>query len=154
MRSVILKKICIVIILIITIFLNNYAYGWTKPDVIEIEDPALKKDPVTNQLATEVTESEDWVGGAQTFMDSGKNEDIGINKDKLKKASDGIYNMLSSIGMIISVIVGLILGIIFMVSSANDKAKVKEALLPYIIGSLVIFGAFGIWKLIINTFNI
>ena len=47
-------------------------------------------------------------------------------------------------------IVGTIIGIQFMVASAEDKAKVKEALVPYIIGCAVIFGAFTIWSIVVN----
>ena len=49
----------------------------------------------------------------------------------------------------LAVAVGMFLGIKFMISSAEDKAKVKEALIPYIAGCVVIFGAFIIWKLTI-----
>lgn len=99
----------------------------------------------------------DWVGDAENFLGAGKNDEennktiVGINQELLNEASSNIYNILSSIGMIISVIVGLILGIIYMMSSAVDKAKVKESLMPYLVGSFVIFGAFGIWKIVINT---
>ena len=96
--------------------------------------------------------SADWVGDAQNFMNSGGGTAT-VNEAKLKKASDSIYNLLSSLGMIISVVVGLILGITFMMASAEDKAKVKEALIPYIVGCIVVFGAFGIWKIVINTFS-
>lgn len=95
----------------------------------------------------------DWVSDAESFLKASKGQDIGIDEKKLNEASSDIYNALTSIGMIISVIVGLILGINFMMASAEDKAKVKEALMPYVIGCMVIFGAFGIWKLVINTFN-
>lgn len=37
-----------------------------------------------------------------------------------------------------------------MVGSVEQKAKVKDSLLPYIIGCIVIFGAFGIWKLVLT----
>lgn len=37
-----------------------------------------------------------------------------------------------------------------MIASAEDKAKVKEAIVPFIIGTAVIFGAFTIWSLVIN----
>lgn len=47
-------------------------------------------------------------------------------------------------------IVGIIIGIQFMVASAEDKAKVKEALVPYVIGCIVIFGAFTIWSTVVN----
>ena len=94
-----------------------------------------------------------WVDDASKFLDASKGVDIGIKKEKLDEASDDIFNMLSSIGMVIAVIVGMILGITFIVTSADEKAKVKESLMPYIIGCIVIFGAFGIWKIMVNTFN-
>lgn len=47
-------------------------------------------------------------------------------------------------------IVGTFIGIQFMVASAEDKAKVKEALVPYIIGCAVVFGAFTVWSIAVN----
>lgn len=47
-------------------------------------------------------------------------------------------------------LVGTIIGIQFMLASAEDKAKVKEALIPYIIGCAVIFGAFTIWSIAVK----
>lgn len=47
-------------------------------------------------------------------------------------------------------LVGTMIGIQFMVASAEDKAKVKEALVPYVIGCAVIFGAFTIWSIAVN----
>lgn len=93
---------------------------------------------------------DDWVGHADDFLNKADNS-IGIDKGKMKSASDDIYNILTSVGMILSVIVGIALGIIYMMASAVDKAKVKETLIPYLLGSFIIFGAFGIWKLVINT---
>lgn len=96
--------------------------------------------------------SASWVDDAINFLNAGGGTST-VNDVKLKEASNSIYNLLSSIGMIVCVIVGIILGITFMMASAEDKAKVKEALIPYIVGCIVVFGAFGIWKIVINTFN-
>lgn len=95
---------------------------------------------------------EGWIDDAKSFLDSSR-DDIKVDEGKLKDASNSVYNLLSSVGMILSVIIGIILGIKFMIVSAEDKAKVKEGLIPYITGCVVIFGAFGIWKLLINTFS-
>ena len=46
--------------------------------------------------------------------------------------------------------IGIILGIQFMTGSVEQKAKVKDALVPYIAGCIIIFGAFGIWKLVVT----
>ena len=93
-----------------------------------------------------------WVDGADNFLKSAGNS-ITVDKDQLTSASDEIYNTLTSIGMIVAVIVGMILGITYMMTGAVDKAKVKESIMPYLLGCIVIFGAFGIWKLVINVMN-
>lgn len=88
--------------------------------------------------------------GAKSFVDSGKQSDnITLDSSVIKSASDMIYNILLGVGIVIALAVGSILGIQFMLASAEDKAKVKEALIPFIIGCIIIFGAFGIWKIVV-----
>ncbi len=53
--------------------------------------------------------------------------------------------------MVVAVIVGLIIGIRFMTGGIEEKAKIKELLVPYVAGCIVIFGAFGIWSLVVNV---
>lgn len=93
-----------------------------------------------------------WVDDADNFLKSA-GSGITVDKNQLTSASDEIYNTLTSIGMIVAVIVGMILGITYMMTGAVDKAKVKESIMPYLLGCIVIFGAFGIWKLVINVMN-
>lgn len=93
------------------------------------------------------------IEGGKNFIEAGKNQQSKIDGTNLQTASDTLYNMLLAIGIVIAVIVGIYLGIKFMISSAEDKAKVKESLIPYIAGCVVIFGAFIIWKLVILLLN-
>ena len=72
---------------------------------------------------------------------------IPFNEGNLKGASDTLFNILLGLGMAAAVIIGVYLGVKFMISTVEDKAKVKEALIPYIAGCVVVFGAFTIWKL-------
>lgn len=89
------------------------------------------------------------ISGADDFITTGKGEEQ-ISSENLKNLSDEIYNVLLAIGVVVAVIVGLILGIQFMMGSVEQKSKIKEALVPYIAGCVVIFGAFGIWKLVVT----
>lgn len=73
--------------------------------------------------------------------------------EKLKTASDTIYNTLLLIGIILAVIIAGILGIQLMMAGAEEKAKVKESLLPFGVGCVIIFGAFGIWKVIMMAMS-
>lgn len=93
----------------------------------------------------------DWAKPAENFINSA-DTNIRFTPSNLNEASSEIYNTLSSVGMIIAMVVGLILGIKYMMTSPGEKAQVMETILPYVIGCIIIFGAFGIWKILINTF--
>lgn len=73
--------------------------------------------------------------------------------DETKEFINILYNTLLTLGVIITIAVGGIMGIKFMLASAEDKAKIKESMVPYVVGSILIFGAFGIWKLFITIFS-
>lgn len=88
------------------------------------------------------------IAEADEFVSQGSSSPI--DGEKLKGASSTLYNLLLSIGIFLSVAIGVYLGVKFMLSTAEDKAKVKEALIPYIVGCVVIFSAFIIWKAIIE----
>ena len=48
---------------------------------------------------------------------------------------------------------GAVLGFQFILGSVEGKAKVSEALMPYIVGCIIVFGAFTIWKIAISIGN-
>ena len=54
-------------------------------------------------------------------------------------------------GVAAAVIIGMVLGIQFITAGVSGQAKVKEKLIPYGVGCVVAFGAFGIWKVVINV---
>lgn len=90
---------------------------------------------------------------AEDFINEGKNGSSTINGANLQKGSNTIYNILLSIGIVVAVAVGAYLGLKFVAASAEDKAKVKEALVPYTVGCILIFGAFIIWRLAISLLS-
>jgi len=92
---------------------------------------------------------DDLITSADEFLKTGKDDAISL--DNLKTTSNYIYNTLLVIAVAVAVIVGAYLGIKFMLESAEDKAKIKESLIPFIVGCFVIFGAFGIWKIAVSV---
>ena len=128
MKQKILVKILIMfIIFALTLMGSNYANASSFSDILE---------------------------GADSFLQDG----IGDVKDNLNQAnlqtmSDMIYNVLLAVAVIAAVIMGLIIGIKYMVGSVAQKAETKELLVPYIIGCVIIFGAFAIWKIIVELLN-
>lgn len=92
------------------------------------------------------------MGGAENFI-SGANTENTISQSSLKNTIELIYNILLALGIIVAVVAGAILGVQFMVASADGKAELKERLVPYVVGCVVIFGAFGIWKIVMIFIN-
>lgn len=95
----------------------------------------------------------DVITGGDSFLEAGKGQGTNIDETKLQDTSTMIYNILLILGICISVIIAAILGIKFMMGSVEEKAQVKDALIPFIIGCIVIFGAFGFWKIFVTIGN-
>lgn len=95
----------------------------------------------------------DVVKGGDDFLDAGQSGEISIDTTKLKSTSNMLYNILLISGICIAVIISGILGIKFMIGSVEEKAQVKDALIPFIIGCVIVFGAFGFWKIFVTIGN-
>lgn len=95
---------------------------------------------------------DEFIQGGKTQASSGTGE-AGIDQSELDSTISQIYNILLALGVALSVIIGAALGIKFMVGSVEEQAKTKEMLAPYVMGCIVVFGAFGIWKLMMTLLS-
>lgn len=82
---------------------------------------------------------------------NGIHSNMEIKEDDLKNVSNTVYNILLLLGIVIAVIYGMILGMKFMTGGIEEQAKVKESIIPYIVGCAVVFGAFTIWKVVLEV---
>lgn len=98
------------------------------------------------------TDTTSIINGADRFLEGAENRAL-FDADKEKEGIDQLYYIMLTIGIIIAFLVGTILGIQFITSGSVGKAKVKEKTIPFVLGALVVFGAFGIWKLVYNVLN-
>ena len=97
---------------------------------------------------------DDVITAGDNFISVGEAADSGeVDDDKLTQNIQEIYNALLALGVVVSVIIGALLGIKFLVGSVEEQAKTKELLMPYAVGCIVVFGAFGIWKIVINVLS-
>lgn len=95
----------------------------------------------------------DVIKTGDDFIKVADDEESPIDEDKLKVEVGKLYNMFFVIGVALTVIIGAVLGIKFIIGSIEEQAKIKEMLMPYVVGCIVIFGAFGIWKLVITLLS-
>lgn len=64
-----------------------------------------------------------------------------------------IIGMVQAIGSIASVLVLVILGIKYMMGSAEEKAEYKKTFIPYLIGAILVFAASNLAGMIFNFAN-
>ncbi len=76
--------------------------------------------------------------------------DNSVTTDKIDSLGNQIITIVSTIGSIASVIVLIVLGIKYMMGSAEEKAEYKKTLLPYVIGAVLIFAASTIAGVVFN----
>ena len=64
-----------------------------------------------------------------------------INTSKLDNFGNNLISIITTIGSIISVVVLVVLGIKYMMGSAEEKADYKKSMIPYIVGAILVFAA-------------
>lgn len=118
---------------------NNAVKGNTK----------IYKQPGREETNGSANTLDDMIADADSFVKTFGRVDK-IDNNELADLSGTIYNIALQIGVAVAVLVGMALGIKFMMSGVDERADVKKALTVYIVGCVVIFGAFGIWKLVVE----
>ncbi len=92
---------------------------------------------------------DDIVQRGDDFINKGDPSDA-ISEDQVRATSKGVFRTLLIIGVIVAIIGGAIIGIQFLMGSVEAKAQIKEKLIPYVVGCAIMFGAFGIWKVVVD----
>lgn len=64
-----------------------------------------------------------------------------------------IVDAIRTIGIIVTVVVLMILGIKFMMGSASEKAEYKKSMIPYLVGVVIFFTLSQILAIIIELTN-
>ncbi len=74
----------------------------------------------------------------------------GVNSEALVTFGQKIATVIRAVGIILTVVILMILGIKYMTGSAEEKADYKKSMIPYIVGVVVLFGASMIASAIIG----
>ena len=90
------------------------------------------------------------IKGGDDFINQGNTNEV-INKGNVEITAKSIYNIVLTIGIIVAVVMAIVLGIQYITASVEGQAKIKEKILPFIIGCAIMFGAFAIWKILVDV---
>lgn len=87
-----------------------------------------------------------WNKG-KSFIDKG-NSSAEIKTDEAVKQLVPFGRILVMIASVVLVVAGLILAVKYMMSGADEKAKLKEKLIWYVISIVLVYGAVGIYTVV------
>ncbi len=62
-----------------------------------------------------------------------------VNSDTLKYKANNILGVIQKVGVVVSVVMLMAIGIKYMLGSVEEKAEYKSTLVPYVIGALILF---------------
>ena len=131
MKSKILKNIVVLIIALTIIML-----------------PKFTKARYDEERFEDFRTPQGTIEGADGFI--GAANGTPLKEKSLQDASDTLASTLMIVGVVVAMIVITALGIKFMTGSVEEKAKVKETLIPFVIGCIIIFGAYTIWNIVLQ----
>ena len=66
---------------------------------------------------------------------------------QMNNAQNGIVQV---VGVVIAVIIILVIGIKYMIGSAEEKAEYKKTMIPYLVGAILIFAGATIVNVVYN----
>ena len=69
---------------------------------------------------------------------------------QIKDLGNNIIGILQAVGIVVSVVVVIVLGIKYMMGSVEEKAEYKKTMMPYLIGAALIFAASTVSMLVMN----
>lgn len=89
---------------------------------------------------------------------SSKIEQIGqgnesANTDKVIGLGQTVVTIMQTVGIVVAVVVLLVLGIKYMMGSAEEKAEYKKTMIPYVVGAVLIFAATTIVNVVYQLAN-
>ena len=90
----------------------------------------------------------EMVGQVQDFMNAGSSNvpDVGDAADEIFD----IGSILTSIGVVVMLGATAYMGIKYLTASPETKGKLKVQLIGLVVSGMVIFGAYYIWKIVID----
>ena len=103
---------------------------------------------INNKVYADTTVSTIFSGGRQ-FIKQGKSK-ANVDTTAIAKDIGGIGQVFLIIGIGTAVGVGMYLGFKYITSGADEKAKIKERLIFYVIAIVLLVAAVGVTKIIVS----
>lgn len=75
------------------------------------------------------------------------------NPQQVVNLGSTIVTIMQTVGIVVAVVVLLVIGIKYMIGSAEEKAEYKKTMIPYIVGAVLIFASTTIVNVVYQIAN-
>ena len=89
-------------------------------------------------------------GGSGSTISPSNITAIAPEGNEIQDVGGRILGVLQTVGVVLAVIILVILGIKYMMGSAEEKAEYKKTMVPYLVGAVFIFAAPIIANIVYN----
>lgn len=87
---------------------------------------------------------------AKVSIDKIKDNDTNVEASGIKNIGSIILSGITGVGIVVSVVMVAVLGVKYMMGSAEERAEYKKSMLPYLIGAILLFGASAIANMVVS----
>ena len=150
-----MKKKNITIILIFSLIL---ALIVMIPTTSRAKDP-IYREPTMQDGASKkglddmITDAERFESESGATIGKDSSTTFELDQGKLQEFSSNLFSVLLIAATAVTVVVGIVLGIKYMIGSAEEKSEYKKTMLPYVIGAFFLFAASAIAQVLYNVFS-
>lgn len=94
-----------------------------------------------------IKEARDW------FIAARNSKDQVFAPDNIANTIAPVSQILFAVGLVVLSVVGVVMGIKFIIASPEEQGKIKEQLIGLVVSAVVILGAYTIWKFSYELMN-
>lgn len=88
--------------------------------------------------------------GPADVLDSMKSPDYS-DQGEITTLGQRIVGIIQVVGVVIAVVVILVIGIKYLIGSAEEKAEYKKTMIPYLVGAVLVFAGATIVNVVYNV---
>lgn len=150
-RTGLILVILIVMLNVLNIFTSNVYAVYSRDEGYSKEGAEQLKEQVDSDKEADRSDlsSGTILSEGKDFIKKGSSQ-TPIKWDEIKKNILPIAHILAAIATVVFMIVGMIMGIKYMISGADERAGIKQKLIWLIIAMVVVYGATGIYNLVVD----
>lgn len=150
-RTGLFLVILIVMLNVLNIFTSNVYAVYSRDEGYSQEGAEQLKEQVDSDKEADRSDlsSGTILSEGKNFINNGRDQ-TPIKWDEIKKNILPIAHILVAIATVVFMVVGMIMGIKYMISGADERAGIKQKLIWLIIAMVVVYGATGIYNIVVD----